>query len=206
MNNALTPKCTLGSPQRKLNVRPQSTKSPRRHQNTYAVTSEGHTWITKTLHQLQSSTSIRPPSLASPRHSTLCSICRTPLENPYYSSCRGHRSPARRRSQPSSRIHSVAPALQASTDGVGNGPPNGNGNNGTGGSGDGSSNSSGHDSRHRETPLTDTKQVKGLEDILLLDVQGQLDGNTTPCMPALRAHRRMPACLYVQQQIHKWEM
>lgn len=178
MNNALTPKCTLGSPQRKLSVRPQSTQSPRRHQNAYAVTSEGHSWISKTLHQLQSSTSTRAPFLASTRNSKLCSICRTPLENPYYSSCGGHRSPVQRRSRPSSRsssrLYSVALAAQTSTDGSGSGPPDGNGSNGGGGNGDGSSNSSGNNRIHRETPLSETKQVKGLEDILLLDVQGQL--------------------------------
>ena len=178
MNNALTPKCTLGSPQRKLNVRPQSTKSPRRHQNAYAVTAEGHTWITNTLHQLQSSTSTRAPFLASPSNNKLCSICRTPLENPYYSSCGGHRSPVQRHSRPSSRpssrLYSVAPVVQTSTDGSGNGPPDGNGSNGGAGNGDGSNETSGNNNRHRETPLSETKQVKGLEDILLLDVQGQL--------------------------------
>lgn len=178
MNTALTPNCTLGSPQRKLNVRPQSAKSPRRHQNAYAVTSEGHTWITKTLLQLQSSTRTRAPSHVSPRPSRLCSICRTPLANQYYPSCGGPRSPVHRRSRPSSRscgrLFSVAPAAHTSTDGTGNGPPSGNGSSGGGGSGDGSSNnSSGHDSRHRETPLAETQQVKGLEDVLLLDVQGQ---------------------------------
>ena len=191
MNNALTPKCTLGSPQRKLNVRPQSTKSPKRHQNAYAVTSEGHTWITNTLHQLQSSTSTRAPFLASPRNSRLCSICRTPLENPYYSSCGGHRSPVQRRSRPSSRpssrLYSVAPAVQTSTGGSGNGPSGGNGSNGGGGNGDGSSNPPGNNSRHRETPLSETKQVKGLEDILLLDVQGQL--------PATQHHSSLPTML-----------
>lgn len=184
MNNALTPKCTLGSPQRKLNIRPQSAQSPRRHQNAYAVHSEGLTWITKTLHQLQS-TSARAPFLASPRNSRLCSICRTPLENPYYSSCGGHRSPVQRRSRPtrrfSSRLLSLAPARQTSTDGTGNSPPGGNGSDG--GNGDGSSNPSGNNNGQRETPLTDTKQVKGLEDILLLDVQGQRSGHTTLCLP-----------------------
>lgn len=178
MNTALTPNCTLGSPQRKLNVRPQSAKSPRRHQNAYAVSSESQTWITKTLHQLQSSTCSRPPSHASPRPSRLCSICRTPLANQYYGSCGGHRSPWHRRSRPSnwpgSRLYSVAPAAQPSTGGCGNDPPSGNGNTGGGGNGDSSSNnSSGHDSRQYEAPLAETKQVKGLEDILLLDVQGQ---------------------------------
>ena len=178
MNNALTPKCTLGSPQRKLNVRPQSTKSSRRHQNAYAITSEGHTWITNTLHQLQSSISTRAPVLASPRNSRLCSICRTPLENPNNSSCGGHRFPVQRRTRPSSRhgsrLYSVAPAVQTSTDGSGNGPPDGNGSNGGAGNGDDSSHPSGNNSRHHETPLSEAKQVKGLEDILLLDVQGQL--------------------------------
>ena len=179
MNTALTPNCALGSPQRKLNVRPQSAKSPRRHQNAYAVSSETHPWITKTLHQLQSSTCTRAPSHASPRPSRLCSICQTPLANQYYGSCGGPRSPLHRRSRhsnwPCSRLYSVAPAAQPSTDGSGHGPPSGNGSRGGGGegSGDGSSNnSSGHDSRQYETPLAETKQVKGLEDILLLDVQG----------------------------------
>lgn len=181
MNTALTPNRTLGSPQRKLNVRPQSAKSPRRHQNAYAVSSESQTWITKTLHQLQSSTCTRAPSHASPRPSRLCSICRTPLAKQYYGSCGAPRSPWHRRSRPSnwpgSRLYSVAPAAQPSTGGFGNGPPSGNGSTGGGGNGDGSSNnSSGHDSRQYEAPLAETKQVKGLEDILLLDVQGMKCG------------------------------
>ena len=168
MHSTLTPSCTLGSPQRKLNVRPQTIKSPRRHQNAYAVSSENHAWITKTLQQLHSSTSAR--AMATPRQSTLCSICRTPLVNPYYNSCGGRRSSTmHKRSRPHPKCYSVAPALQTSKGDTGSGPPN-DGSNGGGGNGDGSGNPSGN--RHHETPLTEAQQIKGLEDVLLLDVQG----------------------------------
>lgn len=169
MHGTLTPSCTLGSPQRKLNVRPQTIKSPRGHQNAYAVSSESHAWITKTLQQLHCSTSAR--AVASPRHSTLCSICRTPLANPYYDSCGGPRSPVHKRSRPHTKCYSVAPAIQTSRGDTGSGPPN-DGSNGGGDSGDGSGNPSGSNSRHRESPLTEAQRITGLEDVLLLDVQG----------------------------------
>ena len=172
MNGTLTPSCSLGSPQRKLSFRPQCTKAPSKHQHGYALNSEGHTWITKTLHQLHSSTSPRLAGAVSPRHSPLCSICRTPLANPYYNSCVNSRSPVHRRSRPIFKCHSVSPALQTSRGDTGNGPPNDGSGNGGGGSGDGSGNPSG--GRHQESPLSETQQVKGLEDVLLLDVQGQL--------------------------------
>ncbi len=171
MNSALTPNCTLGSPQRKLNVRQQSFKTCWRHQNAGAVSSEGHTWITKTLTQLHSSTSTRAALFSPARQTPLCSICRTPLANPYNSACGGPRSSLFKRVRPSSRCYSLAPAIQTSNSG---GPPNDNGSNGGGGGGDGSSNPSGNDHQHHELPLTEAQRIKGLEDILLLDVQGQL--------------------------------
>lgn len=173
MNSALSTNCTSCSPQRKLNVRPQIVTSPRRHHNPYVASSEGHMWITKTLHQLHCSAKGRAAPMASPNHSTLCSICRIPSANPYYRSCSGPKRPVYRRSRPGSRCYSVAPAIQTSRGGTGNGSPGGNGSNGGGGHGDGSSNPSGSNGRHHESLLTETQQIKGLEDILLLDVQGQ---------------------------------
>ncbi|DBA94760.1 TPA: hypothetical protein ACH3X1_002307 [Trebouxia sp. C0004] len=174
MTSALTPTCTLGSPQRKLNVRQQTVKGCWRHQTGYAVNSEGHTWITKTLNQLHSSTSTRV-ALASPaRQTTLCNICRTPLAHTHSIPQGPPRSFLHKRIRPGSRCYSLAPAIQTSSGGSSGGPPNGDGSHG-GSGGDGSNHSSNDHQRH-ESPVTKTQQVQGLEDILLLDVQGMKCG------------------------------
>lgn len=170
MNSAVTPNCTLGSPQRKLNFRQQSVKASWRHQNAFSANSEGQAWITKTLHQLHSSTSSRATFVSPVRQSPLCSICRIPLGSPYYSACGGSRSSLRKHIRPGSRCYSLAAATQTSKGGGGS--ANGNGSNGGGGGGDGSGNPFGSNDQHNQSPLTDTQRVKGLEDVLLLDVQG----------------------------------
>ena len=170
MTSALTPTCTLGSPQRKLNVRQQTVKGSRKHQTGYAVSSEGHPWITKTLHQLHSSTSTRVALVSPARQTTLCSICRTPLAHTHTIARGPLRSFLHRRVRPGSRCSSLAPTIQTSSGGSSGGPPNGDGSNG-GHGGDGNNHSSSGPQRH-ESPLTETQKVQGLEDILLLDVQG----------------------------------
>ena len=67
------------------------------------------------------------------------------------------------------QCYSVSPALQTSTDGPG--PPGGNGTNGGSGGGGGGNDSS-KGPGQQEPPVTDVRHVQGLEDILLLDVQG----------------------------------
>ncbi|KAL0041395.1 hypothetical protein WJX79_002096 [Trebouxia sp. C0005] len=174
MTSALTPTCTLGSPQRKLNVRQQTVKGSWRHQTGYAVNSEGHTWITKTLHQLHSSTSTRVALVSPARQTTLCSICRTPLAHTHTIAHGPPQSFLHRRVRPGSRCSSLAPAVQTSSGGSSGGPPHGHGSNG-GSGGDGSNHSSNDHQRH-ESPLAETQKIQGLEDILLLDVQGMKCG------------------------------
>lgn len=172
MTGALTPSCTFGSPQRKLNTRQQAAKGSWRHQHTYTVSSEGHTWITKTLHQLHSSTSTRAALTSPCRQLTLCSTCRTPLASTHVTACGPPLSFLHKRIRPGSSCYSLAPARQTSIGGGNDNPPSGN--NGGGGGGDGSNNPFGHDHQHHESPVTGEPRVQGLEDILLLDVQGQL--------------------------------
>lgn len=77
------------------------------------------------------------------------------------------------RTRPAMRCYSVSPAIQSSTDGPG--PPGGNGTNGGSGGGGGGNHSSARPEQH-EAPIKDAQHVQGLEDILLLDVQGMKCG------------------------------
>ena len=179
MNSSLTPTCQLGSPQRKLGIR-QPAVTAIRHQLAQRSLNEGHAWIASTLHQLHLSVKSTPFSPA--RQPAVCSICRTPFASSYHQPRRAARWPMHGRTRPAMRCYSVSPALQTSTDGPG--PPGGNGTNGGSGGGGGGDHGSARPEQH-EAPVKDARPVQGLEDILLLDVQGPFLVSSMLRTPAL---------------------